>query len=64
MSILGITLSMGAAVLFLPPPMFRVLPPVLQPILGNGLLVSMMLSILLEQLWRPAKAAAAASKPQ
>ncbi|WJH35904.1 purine/pyrimidine permease [Paenibacillus sp. CC-CFT747] len=56
LSILGLTLSLGAAVLFLPPQTFQALPAMLQPILGNGLLVSMLLSMLLEQLWRPAAA--------
>lgn len=52
LTILGLTLSLGTAVMFLPPGVFNALPSVLQYILGNGLLAGTLIALVLEQVWR------------
>ncbi|RAT96771.1 purine/pyrimidine permease [Brevibacillus sp. Leaf182] len=55
LTILGVSLSFGIGVMFLPQAIFSALPTVLQYVLGNGLMVGMLLSLLLEHSWRPPK---------
>jgi xanthine/uracil permease len=51
-TILGITLSIGIGLMFLPASIFLAFPSVLRSFLSNGLLIGMVLCILLEQFWR------------
>lgn len=53
LTILGVTVSVGMGIMFLSPAVFVGLPSILQDVLGNGLLVGMMISLLMEQLWKP-----------
>jgi xanthine/uracil permease len=52
LTIVGVSLSIGTGVMFLPGHTFAGLPSVIQYICGNGLLVGMVVSLLLEHLWR------------
>jgi xanthine/uracil permease len=51
--ILGLTLSLGAGMMFLPASLFLSMPSVLQSFFSNGLLVGTVICILFEQLWPP-----------
>jgi len=51
-TILAITLLVGVGLMFLPQAAFQGLPTILQYVFGNGLLVSTLLAIVLEQVWR------------
>lgn len=53
MTILGVVISAAVGVMALPEGFFQAMPPVVQNIVGNGLLVGMILSILLELIWKP-----------
>ncbi|MDQ0417032.1 xanthine/uracil permease [Croceifilum oryzae] len=55
MTILGIVISMAVGIMSLPEKFFQVMPTIVQSIVGNGLLVGMILSILLELIWKPEK---------
>jgi xanthine/uracil permease len=50
--IVGVSLSIGTGVMFLPKETFTALPSVIQYICSNGLLMGMLVSLLLEHLWR------------
>jgi xanthine/uracil permease len=52
LTILGLSLSFGTGVMFLPQNMFSALPSIFQYLFSNGLLVGMMVALLMEQLWR------------
>jgi xanthine/uracil permease len=64
LTILGVALSLGTGVMFLPKSVFVDLPTVVQYILGNGLMIGMLAALFLEQIWRPAAAGAAVKKTQ
>jgi xanthine/uracil permease len=51
--ILGITMSAGVGMMFLPSEVFQNFPPVIQSLMSNGLLVGMLICLVLEQCWRP-----------
>lgn len=53
LQILGITMSVGVGMMFLPSEVFQTFPPVIQSLLSNGLLVGMLICLVLEQCWRP-----------
>ncbi|SDY53132.1 purine/pyrimidine permease [Thermoactinomyces sp. DSM 45892] len=55
MTILGIVISVAVGIMSLPEKFFQVMPTILQNIVGNGLLVGMILSILLELIWKSNK---------
>ncbi|SFW98099.1 Xanthine/uracil permease [Thermoactinomyces sp. DSM 45891] len=55
MTILGIVISIAVGIMSLPEKFFQIMPTILQNIIGNGLLVGMILSILLELIWKPEK---------
>ncbi|TCP63540.1 purine/pyrimidine permease [Baia soyae] len=55
MTILGIVISVAVGIMALPEKFFQVMPTIVQNIVGNGLLVGMILSILLELVWKPEK---------
>ncbi|MED1952808.1 purine/pyrimidine permease [Brevibacillus centrosporus] len=50
--ILGVTLMVGTAILFLPAETFSETPAIVQYIAGNGLLVGVLLALVLERLWK------------
>ncbi|MFD2170422.1 purine/pyrimidine permease [Tumebacillus lipolyticus] len=52
LSILGITLLIGAGLMAVPPAAFQQLPSLVQYVVTNGLLVGTLIVILLEQLWK------------
>lgn len=52
MTILGLALSFGTGVMFLPQSIFYGLPTIFQYLLGNGVMVGMLVALLLEQAWR------------
>lgn len=52
LAILGISLTMGAAVMYLPQSVFASMPTVLQYIFSNGVMVGLLLAMVLEQIWR------------
>ncbi|WP_243648605.1 purine/pyrimidine permease [Hazenella coriacea] len=52
LTILGLTLTLGVGMMFVPPSVFIPFPAVLQSVLGNGLLVGMLIALLFEQLWK------------
>ncbi|WP_106767398.1 purine/pyrimidine permease [Paenibacillus faecalis] len=59
MTILGLALSFGTGVMFLPQSLFYGLPTIFQYLLGNGVMVGMLVALLLEQTWREKAAKAA-----
>lgn len=52
LTILGLALSFGTGVMFLPQDLFSGLPTLFQYLLGNGVMVGMIVTVLLEQSWR------------
>lgn len=58
LTILGLSLSIGMGVMFLPQELFAGLPPVLQYVLSSGVMVGIILSLSLEQLWKAEDTAA------
>jgi xanthine/uracil permease len=52
LTIVGVSLSIGTGVMFLPKETFAGLPSVVQYISSNGLMMGMLLALLLEHLWR------------
>jgi xanthine/uracil permease len=64
MTILGLALSFGTGVMFLPQNLFNTLPTIFQYLLSNGVMVGMLVTLLLEQVWRvkPNAAVAAPNK--
>ncbi|PGZ94735.1 xanthine permease [Bacillus pseudomycoides] len=55
LTILGITLLIGIGLMFLPKEIFQGMPTILQYIFSNGLIVSTIIVIVLEQLWKTKK---------
>jgi xanthine/uracil permease len=55
LTILGVSLIIGTGVMYLPPSLFAGLPTILQYVLGNGLMVGMVVSLVLEHAWRQPK---------
>ncbi|KYZ77829.1 xanthine permease [Anaerosporomusa subterranea] len=53
LTILGVSLSLGVGVMFLPQIVFSTLPTVLQYVLSNGVMVGMLIALVLEQVWKP-----------
>ena len=62
MTILGLSLSFGTGVMFLPQNLFNTLPTIYQYLLSNGVMVGILIALLLEQVWRPSAAAATPNK--
>ncbi|MED4600822.1 purine/pyrimidine permease [Paenibacillus validus] len=56
LTILGLSLTLGTGVMFLPQAVFSGLPTVLQYIMSNGVLVGILTALLLEQTWLPKQA--------
>jgi xanthine/uracil permease len=52
MTILGLSLSLGTGVMFLPQNLFNMLPTIFQYLLSNGVIVGMLVALLLEHVWR------------
>jgi xanthine/uracil permease len=52
LTILGLSLSFGTGVMFLPQNLFYGQPTICQYLLGNGVMVGMLVGLLLEQTWR------------
>ncbi|MEC0136765.1 purine/pyrimidine permease [Paenibacillus macerans] len=55
LTILGLALSFGTGVMFLPQDLFNTLPALFQYLLGNGVMVGMIVALALEQAWREKK---------
>lgn len=51
-TIIGVSLLVGIGIMFLPEDIFNGLPPIIQNIGKNGLLVGTFLAIIFEQLWK------------
>lgn len=51
-TIIGISLTMASAVVYLPQSIFASFPTVLQYIVSNGVMVGIIIAILMEQIWR------------
>jgi len=52
LTIIGVSISLGTGVMFLPPEVFVHVPSVLQYVAGNGLMVGTLIALILEQVWR------------
>lgn len=52
LTIFSIALSLGAGVMFLPEDLMAELPTIMQYIIGNGLMVGTLITLVLEQVWR------------
>jgi xanthine/uracil permease len=52
LTIIGVSISIGTGIMFLPPELFVHLPSVLQYVAGNGLMVGTLIALILEQIWR------------
>jgi xanthine/uracil permease len=52
LTIVGLSLSFGTGVMFLPQKMFSALPTLFQYLLSNGIMVGMLVALLLEQVWK------------
>ncbi|GGG63675.1 xanthine permease [Paenibacillus radicis (ex Gao et al. 2016)] len=52
LTILGVAMLVGIGIMFLPPNALAGLPPTLQDVVGNGLLVGTLIVIALERLWK------------
>jgi xanthine/uracil permease len=54
LTIVGMSLSLGTAIMFLPQSVFQGLPAIGQYVVSNGIMIGMLLALLLEHIWRPA----------
>jgi xanthine/uracil permease len=52
LTIVGLSLTVGTGVMFLPQSLFSTMPTVFQYLFSNGVLVGMLGALLLEQAWR------------
>jgi xanthine/uracil permease len=52
LTIIGVSISLGTGVMFLPPEVFVHMPSILQYVAGNGLMVGTLIALILEQVWR------------
>lgn len=55
LTIFGIALSLGTSVMFLPEELTAHLPTMVQYIISNGLMVGTLITLILEQIWKPQK---------
>jgi xanthine/uracil permease len=55
LTIVGMSLLIGTAIMFLPQSVFRGLPAIMQYVASNGVMVGMLIALMLEHIWRPAK---------
>ncbi|MBE3568849.1 MAG: purine/pyrimidine permease [Bacillales bacterium] len=53
LTIVGMSLSLGTAIMFLPQSVFQGLPAIVQYVASNGIMIGMLLALLLEHIWRP-----------
>ncbi|MED0660228.1 purine/pyrimidine permease [Bacillus smithii] len=55
LTIVGMSLSLGTAIMFLPQSVFQGLPAIVQYVASNGIMIGMLLALLLEHIWRPVR---------